>query len=260
MPDPHRPTDAQRIAPDVDPRWVDAFVLEARLRDVPGERIGDALAEVDAHCRDSGEPAGEAFGDPGAYARAVAETYPTPRPAWLPHLAPLVVEIAGMVVVITAVGELARGRDVTITWGLLAMLAVLVAGCGLVALLADRVLELIVRRPLVAAVAVGAAATAVLVPSVLLLQVDAPVAVVPAPAALVAGLLLLGAGIAAARGPAAAVDGAGVDRGRVGRGRPRGGGLGRLSPGRPTPGAPHPSGRPPPERRASPAITRLVVP
>jgi len=197
VPDTHRPTDAQRIAPDVDPRWVDAFVLEARLRDVPGERIGDALAEVGAHCRDSGEPAGEAFGDPAAYARAVAETYPAPRPAWLPHLAPLVVEIAGMVVVITAVGELARGREVTVTWGLLAMLAVLVAGCGLVALLAGRVLELVVRRPLVAAAAVGAGATAVLVPSVLLLQLDAPVAVVPAPGALAAGLLLLGAGIAA---------------------------------------------------------------
>lgn len=197
MPDTHRPTDAQRIAPDVDPRWVDAFVLEARLRDVPGDRIGDALAEVGAHCRDSGEPADVGFGDPTAYARAVAETFPTPRPSWLPHLAPLVVEITGMVVVITAVGELARGRDVTVTWGLLAMLAVLVAGCGVVALLGGRLLELIVRRPVVAAVGLGAAATAVLVPAALLLQIDAPVAVAPAPVALAGGVLLLAAGIAA---------------------------------------------------------------
>lgn len=196
MPETRRPSDAQRIAPDVDPLWVDAFVLEARLRDVPGDRIGDALAEVDTHCRDGDEPAHVAFGDPAAYARTVAETYPAPRPSWLPHLGPLVVQVAGMVAVITAVGELARGGDVTLTWGLLAMFAVVVAGCGALTLLADRVLALVVRRPLVAAVAVGAGVTAALVPSALLLQIDAPVAVVPAPAALVGGLLLLAAGIA----------------------------------------------------------------
>lgn len=197
MPDTRHPTGSRQIATDVDPGWVDAFVLEARLRDVPGRRIGDALAEIDAHCRDSGEPADVAFGDPLAYARTVAETFPAPRPRWWPHLVPLAVEITGMVTVITAVGEIARGRDVTLTWGLVAMLAVVAAGCGLIAGLADRLLELIVRRPLVAAVTVGVGATAALVPSALLLRVEAPIAHVPAPAALGAGLLLLAVGIGA---------------------------------------------------------------
>lgn len=197
MPETRRPSDAQRIAPGVDPRWLDDFVLEARLRDVPGDRIGDALSEVEAHCRDSGDPAPTAFGDATAYARTIAETYPTARPTTpLRNLGPLGVEIAGMTAVITAVGELARGRDVTLTWGWLAMLAVLAVGCVVVALLGDRLLELVVRRPLVGAFAVGAGVTAALVPSVLLLRIEAPVADLPAPAALGAGLLLLAVGIA----------------------------------------------------------------
>lgn len=39
---------------------------------MPGALIGDLLAEVDAHCADSGEDPQHAFGDPAGYARAVA--------------------------------------------------------------------------------------------------------------------------------------------------------------------------------------------
>ncbi len=53
--------------------WRDDFVIALRLRDVPGRRIGDALALVDAHCTDSGEEPQEAFGDPVAYATQVAD-------------------------------------------------------------------------------------------------------------------------------------------------------------------------------------------
>jgi hypothetical protein len=53
--------------------WRDAFVLRARMRDVPGERIGEALAEVEAHCAESGETPDEAFGDPVAYAQTLAD-------------------------------------------------------------------------------------------------------------------------------------------------------------------------------------------
>jgi hypothetical protein len=51
-----------------DDAWRDAFVLELRLRGVPGTVIGEALAEVDAHCADSGQTPAEAFGDPVRYA------------------------------------------------------------------------------------------------------------------------------------------------------------------------------------------------
>jgi hypothetical protein len=51
-------------------QWRDAFVTEMRLRGMPGRQIGEALAEVDAHCADSGQDPGEAFGDPAGYAAA----------------------------------------------------------------------------------------------------------------------------------------------------------------------------------------------
>lgn len=44
-------------------RWCDDFVLELRLRDVPGARIGDHLAEVESHCIETGTDPEEAFGD-----------------------------------------------------------------------------------------------------------------------------------------------------------------------------------------------------
>lgn len=59
------------IAPHVEPDWVEAMLLELRLQGVSGERIGAALAEVEAHVVDSGQNAQEAFGDPVAYARSL---------------------------------------------------------------------------------------------------------------------------------------------------------------------------------------------
>jgi hypothetical protein len=53
--------------------WRDDFVIALRLRSVSGRRIGDALAQVDTHCTDSGEAPEEAFGDPVAYATHVTE-------------------------------------------------------------------------------------------------------------------------------------------------------------------------------------------
>jgi hypothetical protein len=53
--------------------WRDNFVITLRLRNISGSQIGDALAQVDAHCTDSGEEPEEAFGDPAAYATHVAE-------------------------------------------------------------------------------------------------------------------------------------------------------------------------------------------
>lgn len=55
-----------------DDAWREAFVLELRLREVPGSVIGEALAEVDAHCADSGQTPLEAFGDPVRYAASRA--------------------------------------------------------------------------------------------------------------------------------------------------------------------------------------------
>lgn len=63
--------DPGRIAPSGDKTWRDSFIIELRLLDVPGDRIGDELMTVETHVGESGESAPEAFGDPRAYARAL---------------------------------------------------------------------------------------------------------------------------------------------------------------------------------------------
>lgn len=49
-------------------KWLDEFTLELRVRNVPGHLIGDAVATVEAHLRDTGELPTDAFGSPGDYA------------------------------------------------------------------------------------------------------------------------------------------------------------------------------------------------
>ncbi len=48
------------------------LLLQLRLRDVPGPRIAQVLAEVDSHLAESGEVAQAAFGTPSEYAAATA--------------------------------------------------------------------------------------------------------------------------------------------------------------------------------------------
>ena len=62
-----------------DQKWIDTLILELRLRDVSGARIGDTIASVKEFLTDSGEEAQLAFGTPAEYAQSldlssVAET------------------------------------------------------------------------------------------------------------------------------------------------------------------------------------------
>lgn len=50
------------------------LLLALRLRDVPGPRIAEVLAEVDSHVAESGENPAEAFGPPREYAHQVVST------------------------------------------------------------------------------------------------------------------------------------------------------------------------------------------
>ena len=49
-------------------RYRDRLLYSLRMRDVPGERIGQVLAEVEAHVAETGEDPVEAFGPPQEYA------------------------------------------------------------------------------------------------------------------------------------------------------------------------------------------------
>jgi hypothetical protein len=55
-----------------DQSWCDDLVLALRVRDVPGARIGEVLAEVQSHLAETGEHPREAFGTPKEYADKVA--------------------------------------------------------------------------------------------------------------------------------------------------------------------------------------------
>ncbi|WP_336631365.1 MULTISPECIES: hypothetical protein [unclassified Microbacterium] len=54
-----------------DATWIELFTLELRLRRVPGNVIGDAVASVREFLADSGQSAEEAFGPARAYAAAL---------------------------------------------------------------------------------------------------------------------------------------------------------------------------------------------
>jgi hypothetical protein len=59
-------------------KYIDNLILALQLRGVPGEKIGQVVAEVEAHVAESGEDPGDAFGKPSDYARTWARD--TPRP------------------------------------------------------------------------------------------------------------------------------------------------------------------------------------
>ena len=52
--------------------YLDDLVTHLRLLEVPGERIGQILAETESHLAESGEDPTESFGEPREYARELA--------------------------------------------------------------------------------------------------------------------------------------------------------------------------------------------
>jgi hypothetical protein len=59
--------------------WCDDLLLRLRMRDVPGPRIGEVLAEVQSHVAETGEHPQQAFGTPKEYAEEVAAALGIPR-------------------------------------------------------------------------------------------------------------------------------------------------------------------------------------
>jgi len=107
-----------------------------RLRNISGSQIGDALAQVGAHCTDSGEAPEEAFGDPVAYATHVAEQV---RPVDLAlSMSPLRAGLLGLAVLfavptlLSGVSGLARGGPAELSVGSLVGAGVGTAAIALV--------------------------------------------------------------------------------------------------------------------------------
>ena len=181
--------------PHVESDWAEAFLLELRLRGVGGRRIGAALAEVEAHCAESGESAHEAFGDPATYAVDLAPQGATALD-WRGELVPSLLGLSGMLLTLGAVGASRAGTQVELTTGLVLVVVLAVIGTALVVRFADRLLRAVVRHRWVAAV-VGALAPVGLFVAVLLLGRQTLVALPPA-GTLTVGVVFLGASTAMA--------------------------------------------------------------
>ncbi|MBP8919839.1 MAG: hypothetical protein KBG85_09055 [Micropruina sp.] len=139
----------ETIAPHVEPAWLEEVLLELRLQGVSGERIGAALAEVEAHVVDSGQSAAEAFGDPTEYARSL-ELPPSPeqsRTATVKGIVPTLVQLLGMVCVCAAM-PWGQGT-VVVTTTLLAGLVLAVLVSLAAAAFGDVLLRAVVSHPVV---------------------------------------------------------------------------------------------------------------
>ena len=115
--------------------WRDTFLTEARLRNVPGAQIGEALAEIDTHCRDSGESPDVAFGDPVGYAetvgaRAATSTSADRRRLWT-NTATAAAGLIGVTWLLDGVESVAQGAPGALTVGQL-----VAAGAGVAAIIA----------------------------------------------------------------------------------------------------------------------------
>lgn len=108
---------------------------------VPSERIGEVLAEVDAHVSDTGEGPVTAFGPPGQYAARIAEetgATPQPQPAVARRVLIGALATVGTLVTVEGVVGLVRGHSAPVTVAVL-VAAVLVPVLG-------QVLAVLIRR------------------------------------------------------------------------------------------------------------------
>lgn len=139
----------QSLAPHVDPRWAEDFMLELRLLGLSGDQIGAALIEVESHCADSGERAADAFGDAGEYARSLRlqPRVDVSARALLWAVGPVVVEIMGMMLLVWGFTAWRRGEQLEITGGGLVGLAVVLLAVAALVRWSDAVLRLVVHRP-----------------------------------------------------------------------------------------------------------------
>ncbi|SFS08681.1 hypothetical protein SAMN04487783_1140 [Agrococcus baldri] len=181
--------DPADLAPSVDRDWANEFILELRMLDVPGHRIGDALVTVEAHVRDSGEAVGEAFGDAIAYARQLARDEPGRAvPVTARSIIAAVVGLLGMFTLPAALTAWLEDTTASITAGQLAVAALALALLLGFALAADRALRVLVRRAWV-----GAVGTVLFLAAAIAIILALPTVVVELPPLLLggAGLLLL---------------------------------------------------------------------
>jgi hypothetical protein len=169
----------------------DRLVVALRLRDIPGPRIGEVVAEVEAYTADSGQDPTEAFGPADAYADEIAAALGRPaRPRWrIRDLAWAYPPAVGALVLGDGVWGLVWGGPAELTLGEAAVAILLPLGA---LLLLAAVLR--IRRWLyavAAAIPIAGALVAWLGDGQILLRYSAWVALVLGAVLLVGGLLVV---------------------------------------------------------------------
>lgn len=184
-----RGSDLAAMAPHADPRWVEEFVVEQRLLGVPGERVGDALATVEAHLVDTGESASQAFGPAAAYARELAAQEGSGERGISPAVTvSAVAGLVGLILLPRAVAAWLPGSGVPVSAGDLVGLALIAVLTAVVLAAADTVLRVIIERPVLGFLA-GPVLVVVLV--VVFLTWRAPIAVLPVLPVVLVGVVAL---------------------------------------------------------------------
>jgi hypothetical protein len=142
---------ATGLAPHVDPRWAEDFVIELRLLGVQGARIGDALSEVESHCEESGENATQAFGDPADYARNLQlppQSDTSPR-ALLLFASPTFLQCLAMSLLLWSFDAWLSHEQLGITIAHIVTVVAFLVGASLLVRFSERVLRLFAHHPLI---------------------------------------------------------------------------------------------------------------
>jgi len=161
------------LAPHVEPTWTQDVLLELRLQGVDGVDIAHALTEVEAHVVATGEDARTAFGDPVAYARALALPPADPSDARTADLVQSAAQIVGVIVLFGGASALGRDAQAAVSWGMLASALLATGATALLLRHGERALRAVVRsrvRPLLVtllSVALVAAVVLAVLPTLL---------------------------------------------------------------------------------------------
>jgi hypothetical protein len=165
---------ARGLAPHVDEAWADSLLLELRLLGVAGDRIGEAVSEVESHCTESGQSAQEAFGDPVEYAQSLQPQTAahSSTQAIARSVTTILVQVLGMSLLTWSFEDWIGGQQLELSVGhLVSTTAYLLTVVALVRFI-DPLLRRLVRHPIPGVILVYLAGTAALVlPLVLLEQV-----------------------------------------------------------------------------------------
>jgi hypothetical protein len=165
-------------------------VLALRMHDVPGDRIGQVVAEVESHVAESGEDPVDAFGSPPAYAERIRATLGPPPRRRPGAVVAATVTVVAVVLALQALAALTGDGRVAVTAGVVVAVGLVVAAATLlVPLLARPMWQFVAAYAVAAPAATGALAL-----------LDEPVLVtVPAWAALVVAVLVGVAGFVLVR-------------------------------------------------------------